>query len=86
MSEDGHLPTQHKWFSVVPLPQKNGRKTRDYEIISRQGVFLGRIEYYNHWRQHVLHPAEGAVWSSGCLEGVAAFLRAIGWHRRENRE
>ena len=68
---------QYKYFTVVVMPLVKNRITYDYELVTRHGDVIGRIEYYNHWRQHVLCPSKNTVWSAGCLADVAECLAKI---------
>lgn len=68
---------EYKYFRVVKMIQMGKRKTRDYELVTDAGALLGRIEYYCHWRQHVLVPCHTSVWSAGCLENVVDCLKKI---------
>jgi hypothetical protein len=67
----------YRFFGVQPKPQKPGRKTVDYTVISWRGDLLGTLEFYPAWRQHVLVPAEGSVWSAGCLQEICDALEKI---------
>lgn len=71
------MTLNYKYFGVQPKPQKPGRKTVDYTVINWRGELLGTIEFYPSWRQHVLVPAEGTVWSQGCLLDICEALAAI---------
>ena len=42
-----------------------------------RGALLAKIEYYVPWRQHVLKPFPGTVWSDGCLADVLDFIGKI---------
>ena len=62
-------------FQILPEPLERGRKTRDFNIISRSSRdCIGEIVYYSRWRQHILAPAPGTVWSANCLASVNHFL------------
>jgi len=67
----------YKYFQVHELPKQNNRKTSDYEIMTHAGNPLGRIEFYNKWRQHVLVPKNFTFWSKGCLTDVNNFIEGL---------
>ena len=47
-----------------------------YTIVTRRDrAIIGRIEWYARWKEWVLVPDEGTVWSAGCLDDVADFIR-----------
>lgn len=76
---------EYKYFSVNPQPQKPGRKTREYFVMSKsQGVRLGVIKWYGSWRQYCFFPVPGAetVWSAGCLTDIQDFLAKLKEERR----
>jgi hypothetical protein len=77
------MTLDYRYFGVQPIQQRPGRKTVDYTIIARDGDLLGRIEWYAPWRQHVLAPTEGTVWSAGCLADVQHAIEKIKAHERE---
>ena len=67
----------YRFFAVYAQERRGIRKTLDYDVISSHGDRLGTIEYESGWRQHVLVPAEGSIWSSDCLADVANALAKI---------
>ena len=67
----------YKFFQIQGLPKKKNRKTIDYEIMTHAGNPLGRIEFYNKWRQHVLVPENSTIWSKGCLADINNFIDGL---------
>ena len=74
---DARTVATFTFFTVYEQPQSGTRKTRDYDVVSKHGERLGAIEFYPAWRQHVLVPAEGSVWSRGCLEDIVRAMDLI---------
>ncbi|KKN96767.1 hypothetical protein LCGC14_0164110 [marine sediment metagenome] len=72
------LVASFKYFNVHGWPRKKHRKTRDYTVVCKKGSTLGEIVFYSNWRQHVLVPTSGTVWSKGCLANVNEFIEGIG--------
>ena len=68
---------RYTFFTIMAREQSPKRKTRDYDILDRRGNPLGSIEYYSSWRQHVLAPEPGTVWSAGCLADANDFLAKL---------
>jgi len=64
-------------FTIYEEKQKGKRKTRDYKIVSKRGADLGRVIFYNKWRQHVLEPEMDTLWSDDCLTEIQIFLRVL---------
>lgn len=44
---------------------------------NQAGAELGRIRWYGAWRQYCYFPVAQAVYSRGCLEDIAAFLKDL---------
>lgn len=49
----------------------------EWEIRGRKGDFLGYVDYYKPWRQHVFSPAPNIVMSHDCLSALALFIRTV---------
>lgn len=53
-----------------------GQKTRFWRIYNKRSCsMLGSVEWMSDWRQYVFRPCIGTVYSSGCLDDIAAFVR-----------
>ena len=53
-----------------------GRKTFVWHVESAyDGSLLGDIKWYAPWRQYVLMPFDGCVWSHDCLSEVSEFIK-----------
>lgn len=51
-------------------------KTRRWEVLSKShGSVIGTIGWYGGWRQYVFFPKQQTIWSAGCLDDVASFIR-----------
>ena len=86
MTINGETTTKHlerepaakyRYFAVYELPRAKRRKTSDFVLLDHYGGKLGLIFYCNRWRQHVLRPSVGTIWSTGCLEDVRDFIASI---------
>ena len=59
-----------KYMTATPV----GIKPREVYIVSdRHGGRLAFVEWYPRWRQYVVDPQEGAVFSADCLRDLATF-------------
>ena len=59
-------------------------KTRVWDVASKSsGAILGRISWYGAWRQYVFFPAGGSLYSAGCLNDLASFIRERMAERRK---
>lgn len=65
-------------------------RTQRYAVVksavnSYDMEILGWVHWYGAWRQYCFYPADGTLWSGGCLEDVTAFLRWImaGWRGKK---
>ena len=62
-----------KWIDFVESPSG---KTRRWEVATKAGVVIGRVEWSSGWRKYVLRPAYPTEWEQNCLCDVADFLAA----------
>jgi hypothetical protein len=75
-----------KYLDVEPLGVLPGAKTHRWQVRTKGGDTLGFILWFSRWRQYSLAPVEDSVWSSGCLQDVAAFIKAEMARRRSPKE
>ena len=55
-----------------------GTSPRDtYIIHAKDGSTLATVEWYPRWRQYVVDPERGAVFSADCLRDLATFCEAM---------
>jgi len=55
-----------------------GDHSQRYHVVSAQhGHVLGLLGWYHKWRQYVLEPEPGSIWSAGCLADVERFMRGL---------
>jgi hypothetical protein len=59
-------------FAERELPKH--RKTKEWGVFGRDGVFLGDIVWRNGWRRYVFEPASGTYFDSECLEAIASHV------------
>lgn len=53
-------------------------KTKRFEVISKKhGYSLGRIQWYNHWRQYCFSSTFSTVWNKECLKDIQDFLQEL---------
>lgn len=43
----------------------------------RQGEVLGHVQWYGAWRQYCYFPSVQAVYSEGCLNDIADFIKQL---------
>lgn len=68
---------RYKYFDVVPLNRTRMRKHRGYQVVNKQDILLGYIEWQPSWRQYVLQTEEWIEWSAGCLQDVCDAIAKI---------
>ena len=49
----------------------------DWIVYDRHGASVATVEWYPHWRRHILSPDPGAVFSSDCLRDLSEWLRGL---------
>ena len=60
------------------------RKTKIFQVRSKfDGTILGEIRWYSSWRQYVLMPYNGCVWSWDCLKDASLFIKDLMDRRKE---
>ena len=65
---------RYKYIHMVKVDEKP--KTSVWSVRNNKtGVELGFIRWYGGWRQYIFAPTCPAVYSSGCLEDIARFMR-----------
>ena len=70
-------------FISFKMTDKKLRTTTWLCINNRSGSELGIIKWYGAWRQYCYFPTAQAVYSKGCLEDIAQFLRELITRHRE---
>ena len=66
-----------KKYVVFKLLERKGKTSVFHVVAVRDGVILGRIEWYGSWRQYVFEPVAETVWSQGCLQQIIDFLQQL---------
>ncbi len=66
------METEYLKFTEV----QTAGKTQSWKVCNkRYGDELGIIRWYGAWRQYCYYPTVQAVYSAGCLEDIAAFIK-----------
>lgn len=70
---------EDEFFFIVKTIKPVNRITDIYFVVSYsdKGTKLAEIRWHSAWREFAMFPCANTVWSSGCLEGVEAFLAKI---------
>ena len=72
------VAAEYRFFRIIAHGKELNRTTQDFAIRNRPtGDLLGFVKYYPSWRQHVVAPEPGTVWSAGCLDDLKDFLGRI---------
>lgn len=65
------------WIELVDLGVPKGRKTKRWEVRSRQGAsVLGYLQWFSPWRRYCFYPDAYAVFEQDCLREIADFIEA----------
>ena len=56
-------------------------KTR-IEHVEHNGVFLGVIKYFGHWRAYVFYPESSALYDTRCLLNISKHLEDLNRFQR----
>ncbi len=58
-------------------------KTNIYDVISYRSVVLGRIKWYSKWRMYCFFSEQDMLYSGGCLEEIAQFIKQLMQERKK---
>lgn len=63
-----------KWikFDAVMVPED--RKTKIWNVATKDGVLIGRIQWYAAWRKYGFYPRGGTLYEPTCLRDIASFI------------
>jgi len=70
------MKTNYKYINFVwqILPEK--RKTKRYACYNKAEC-IGVVEWFARWRQYCFFPCDGTVFSKGCLDDIADFIKQL---------
>lgn len=60
------------FYKFAKLPN---RKTVDYFVVNKSEEILGKVIFYNKWRQYVWEQKVDIVMSHDCLQEVVDFIK-----------
>jgi len=70
------MKTQYQYIHFVLIEEKP--KTKVWQCNNnRSGEELGVLKWYSGWRQYCYFPTVQAVYSKGCLDDIADFIKQI---------
>jgi hypothetical protein len=61
-----------KWIEFIEVPASG--VTKRWEIRTRSGIVIGRVQWSNGWRRYALCPGFPTEWEQDCLRDVADFI------------
>lgn len=74
-------PEYIRFEEIESLPYA---KTHVWKILSvSHGGELGRVSWYNRWRQYVFFPNSGTLYNQGCLLEIRDFVQKATHDHRE---
>ena len=76
-TERQHFIKMYKYLTFVEVDNLKGT-TRKFECKNNNSqTVLGIVKWYAPWRQYCYFDERAAVYSAGCLDDVADFLREV---------
>jgi len=70
------MKTEYKYLQFSELISTG--KTSKWSCQTKNGCHsLGNIKWYGAWRQYCYFPVVQAVYSAGCLDDIADFLKQL---------
>lgn len=65
-----------KHLLVGKLPRGRGRKTDRWQVFNKRSPNVaGVIKWYLPWRQYIFTPGWATIFSAGCLNDIAHFIK-----------
>jgi hypothetical protein len=66
-----------KYLHAEQQPVAPGKKTSVWAITGSDNSIIGWVRWNGAWRSYALELSENTVWSDGCLEDAAKFLKRL---------
>lgn len=67
---------EYEFIIIVLRGMTPSGKTAIFDVRSKRGEdLLGTIRWFARWRQYAFYPASLTIYSAGCLDDIADFLR-----------
>jgi len=72
------MRTKYRFIEFLPGDFPENDEHQGYVCFNRKANFpIGNVRWYAAWRQYVYYPAVDTVYSAGCLQDIAEFVRAV---------
>jgi hypothetical protein len=72
------MKTEFQYLVFKELPVAPNRKTKEWSCDNRRyGEQLGVVKWNGQWRQYCYFPTCEAVYSAGCLNDIAEFIKSV---------
>lgn len=81
------MTVKSKYLQFIKAKKQNP-KTAIYLVRTNdfQGILLGQIRWYAHWRQYGFYPEEGTVFEKTCLTDIALFCIQLNIKQRTRKK
>ena len=71
------MQTEYQYLVFVEVENLTG-KTQIYECRNKRSqTVLGIVKWHSAWRQYCYFPMVQAVYSAGCLNDIAGFIKQL---------
>jgi hypothetical protein len=75
-----------KYFAIRAHGAVPGQKMRIYDVVSHsQQESLAKILWWGRWRQYIIEPRPGTIWSADCLACIQIFIERLMKDWRESK-
>ena len=64
-----------KYMRARPEVNPGRGVTKIWTILARDNFILGKVAWYNPWRQYVFEPASSTLFNATCLTEMVTFLK-----------
>jgi hypothetical protein len=81
------MKTDYKYILFIEdLRPPHPRKTKVWGCYNKKSNgHLASVQWFSSWRQYIVIPCAGTIFSAGCLRDIAEFIDAVNTNHKENR-
>lgn len=63
------------WISFHEI--KGTAKTRRWDVMAKDGAWLGIVGFHAQWRRYAFFPVQGSIFEADCLRDMAEFCETM---------
>ena len=74
---------EYEYIAIWLAGYSKSGKTRVWRVGSKGDDYLGTVKWFGRWRAYTFYPEPDTVFSEGCLNDIASFLRGATRSQRQ---